>query len=117
MSEQNHAESDKILSTKNKLDKKGVSNILVSTFLILIVISAIFILWSITNNVLNKGSLEETCVDFIGISIEEACYLNNNEIKIRLEKGTSKVNIKKIGFSFLPSNSLWEISGKKVFRC
>lgn len=103
MLEQNHAE----------LDRKGVSNIVISISLILIVTSISIILWSLTNNVINKSPLDESCLDFIGISIEEACYLNSDEIKIALEKRDSKVNIKKISFSFLPSDSLWEITGKK----
>jgi len=100
---QNHVELNR---------KKGAANILVVILLILIAMSGVFILWSVVNKVILL-SPEENCFDYIGFSLEGACYLSENEIKVTLKRGFDDEEIRKLSFMFFPSNSFWEITGKK----
>ena len=95
-----------------KSNKKGAANILAVILLILLAMSSIFILWRVVNKIVLL-SPEDNCLNYIDISIEEACYLNENEIKVKLKRGLNNKEIKKLRFSFSPSNSLWEITGEK----
>ena len=74
--------------------------------------SAVFTLWSVVNKVVLL-SPEENCFDYIGFSLENACYLTENEIKVTLKRSFDESDVRKLGFLFSPSNSFWEITGEK----
>ena len=95
-----------------KFSRKGAANVLVVILLILIVMGSVFILWKVVNKVvlLSPG---ENCFNYIGFSLEDACYLSENEIKVILKRGFDEEDISKLSFSFFPSNSLLEITGEK----
>lgn len=100
------------------LGKKAIAGMIVTIILILLAISAVFVLWSTFNNVILQSPIDENCLDFVGISVEKACYLinegENKEIKVVLKNGGFGDGIvREIDFLFLPSDSLWVLSGEK----
>jgi hypothetical protein len=102
MLEQNYAGSN----------KKAAANIIVVILLILIAITSLSILWKVVTKTVLL-SPEDNCINYIGISLEDACYLSETELKVTLKRDFDKEEIKKIKFSFSPSDSLWEINGEK----
>ena len=98
-----------------ELNKKGISEIIIFIFLIILIITPILVLWAITKGIILKSpSPYYDCItDFSSFSIEKACYLNKDEIKITIKRGQDNVKVNKIKFEFSPSNALWEISGEK----
>ncbi|MEK6872744.1 MAG: hypothetical protein AABW90_01895 [Nanoarchaeota archaeon] len=111
MSVQNLVELNKMF---NKKSKKGISEILALVSLIIITLFAIIIIWNLNKNLITKSPIELSCFNLMGsISMNNICYLNNDELKIEIKRNFDSAKIKKMRISVDPSNSLWEISGKK----
>lgn len=93
---------------------KGISNILVVVLLILIAIAAIGILWQYTREVIKKSPLEKTiCLETGSFSLERACYLNNEEIRVIIARDLDNLVVDKLDVSFSPNQAEWEIKKKK----
>jgi len=95
--------------------KKAVSNIIVAVLLIVLVITLIAIFWASVIKIIRMSPLETEYIDLTNqISIEKACYLNENEIKIDIKRSFGEVDIEKLRVYFLgDSENIFEISGKK----
>ena len=99
-----------------ELNKRAVSNLIATIFLILIVITMIIIFWGFIKEVVQKSPAENIdCLSVINeIGIKKACYLNENEIEVRLKRGFDNYDIEKLKFSFSGEDSaVWELTGKK----
>ena len=108
---QNLVESNKMF---NKKSKKGISEILALISLITISLFTIIIIWNLNKDLIAKSPIEFSCFNLMNsVSMNNVCYLNNDEIKIEIKRNFDNVKIKKMRISFDPSSSLWEISGKK----
>ena len=96
------------------LNKKGITEIITIILLVILSIAGVLIIWSVTREIVLKSPSQLTsCIDFFSFSIDKACYLNKDEIKITIKRKFKNINVNKIKFEFYPSNALWEISGEK----
>jgi len=93
---------------------KGMSNLIVTLIFIGLTIIAIGILWSPVRDIITKSPIEKQCFFYSGASsIIEAKYLDNNEIQVGVRRKTGERDFDNLKFTFFPSGSVWEISGKK----
>lgn len=95
--------------------RKGISEIVVAMLLILIAITASLTIYSFTRNIIQSAPLEKTiCFDADrSFSLEQACYLNENEIKIVISRSLDNLAVDKLMISFSPNRAVWEIKEKK----
>jgi glyoxylate utilization-related uncharacterized protein len=91
---------------------KSQASIITVLILIIIVIAGVGVLSTMVIKV-SKSPPTSSCVNYLSSSIEKACYLNEGEIKVIINKDTNSPSINLIGFSFIPSGSKWELTGKK----
>jgi len=95
-----------------EFNKKAQVQIFVVIFLIVISLVAVILIFNLSYKIIKK-SPQDFCPSFLNsVSIKKACYLNNEEVKIILKRNFN-YDFKKIRVLFNPSNSIWEISGKK----
>ena len=96
-------------------NKKGISNIIVTVLLITILMLGILIFWTAIRRIVSKSPEELNCIDLISsLSLQDACYLNENEIKVTVKRGFDEENIERLRFVFGNfDDSIWEITGKK----
>ena len=100
--------------SKRRKSKKAVSNVIVVIFLIVISVTAILVFWYSVREIIKK-SPDTSCIDLISsFSIKKACYLNNEELLVQLNRGFDNSIISKMRFSFTgEESSLFEIIGEK----
>ncbi len=91
---------------------KSQASLIAVVILIVIVIAGVGVLSTIVIKV-SKSPPTNSCIYYMGSSIEKACYLNEEEIKIIVNNDVKSKPMEKIGFAFTPSNSKWELTGKK----
>lgn len=103
-----------MLGQKNaELGKKALSNTVVNVLLIVAAMLAIMLVWYSVRQ-LTKNPGETPCFYFVNaLKIEKACYLNENEVQIVLNRNFENLAIEKMEFSFSPGNALWEIKNEK----
>jgi hypothetical protein len=93
--------------------KKSQAGIIVLVVLIIVIFAGAIIVWNIVHGIIRKSPPEADCLSFLDLgSIENACYLDNNQLKLILKTNFNDIEIKKISIYFSPSNSYWEITGK-----
>lgn len=93
--------------------KKGLSNVVIAVFFILLSLIAVSTLWIATKQLIMKSPIEKSCFDYFGMSIEKACYLGQDEVLVEVNRNFEKINIEYMDFQLLPGNAIWEITGKK----
>jgi len=99
-----------LLVKYNKI--KAQAGLIVVIMLILVAIAGVVIVSNLTLSIV-KSPPTISCIYYAGSSIDKACYLNKEEIKIIVNKDPNPDPIEKIGFIFTPSNAKWELTGKR----
>lgn len=93
---------DKITKIKKIFGTKADSNLIAILIFVLLSISAIAIFWAVISNKINL-SPQISCSDFElkkSLKINKACYLNENEILISLERKLDSDTITSLEFDF-----------------
>lgn len=95
--------------------KKALSSVVTLSFLILISILAVIALWFALKPVIQKSPLEQTiCLDVSRtLSIEKACYLNDGELEVVINRALDSPAIDSLVLSFSPYEARWMIRDKK----
>jgi hypothetical protein len=108
------------LAGLNKMMKKrGLSNIIIMLLVIALSIAAIFIVYySFGKIAKEKFGDEVSCFDVLAISptffIKDACYLNQGEVAVSVERKTDALNLVNIKFAFYGDNiTKWQIAREK----
>ena len=99
-----------------KLNRKGISSVLTTILMVLMVVLAVTIFWTATKRIVQESPNEKIdCVTLYNeIKINKACYLNDNEIKVIVKRNFDNSNFEKMRFAFSGDDSaIWEITGKK----
>lgn len=107
MSEQRAAESSS--------NKKGLSNVVATVFLILIAILAVLLVWKFAFPLIQKSPLEQVnCLDVYNtFSLQNACYLSENEVKLVVSRSFDNLDVNKLVISFSPNEARWQIGNEK----
>lgn len=100
--------------------KRGISEVVIAILLIAVSLAAIAI-FSVSLNQLQKRTGSEVaspCIDISGISsvsLGNTCYLNNGEIKARVQRNVDNLDIKSIRFNFYDNagSVKWRIYGNE----
>lgn len=99
------------MSERNRVGL-GKKKLVIILIVVLIVIGAL--VWIFFGNFKEVISEIKGCSDFRNsFSIEGACNLNENEVKVDLKRIDDNINLVRIKFEFKPSNSLWKVDGSK----
>ncbi|MEK6872032.1 MAG: archaellin/type IV pilin N-terminal domain-containing protein [Nanoarchaeota archaeon] len=102
-----------IKNSNTKTNKKAVSEIITTVILIMLVITAIIIVWVMVKNVaVLKGPTPQDCLLLLQSTIKNACY-EQREIKIIISRGLDNFALDKIRFMFSPAQAIWDIKGTK----
>ena len=92
--------------------RKSVSEVVVTTLLIFLAIVAVSLIWYYTRDIIKGAPFENSCIDASNsFSLKKACYLNQDEIKITIERGFDNFEVSNLILYF--SNSVWEIKNKR----
>ena len=94
-------------------NKKAQAGIIISILLVVLSLSSIILVWNFTKPILESPE-EVNCIYLInGLSINNACYLNENEVAITINKKTNEPT-NKLRFTFTGlDTAIWEITGEK----
>jgi hypothetical protein len=94
--------------------KKAISNILVISIFLAMILTILLATWVLTKNIILKAPAELSCISYMNpLKIEKACYLDSNEVKLIIKRNLEDFELKKIKVLFSPYGAIWEISGKK----